>query len=400
MEPRIWPSQPPSDCPFERSQAITGLAFTGRHAAYTGADTWYPSWGADDILYSPWTDGNFDWPVEQGWDVTNFQCSSDGRNPTNKGSGLSGTGQARIFGDDPLNLTLENLGVHYASPAPYGGRYPSASLMHNGIWYYGTYCLDETTRTTPDGRNLNWDVLGPFVGFRISIDCGKTWQDTPHTPEHSLFGESGKNGRKVKIGAPHAVDFGKNMAHSPDGKAYFVGHGATRSDANLSWISGDQVYLVRVRPAPDAINDASQYEFFAGHDGNGAPLWTRNFGDIRPLVEWNNRVGTVTVTYNAPLAKYVMCIVDGWPTVDPMSTYMLEADAMTGPWRLVTYMHQFGNQAYFVNIPSKFISDDGRTLWLCYSANFTNAAFGTNWKVDPPGSKYAMCLQEVKLLAD
>jgi hypothetical protein len=24
-------------------------------------------------------------------------------------------------------------------------------------------------------------------------------------------------------------------------------------------------------------------------------------------------------------------------------------------------MHEFGEQAYFVNIPSKFISDDGRT---------------------------------------
>ena len=33
-------------------------------------------------------------------------------------------------------------------------------------------------------------------------------------------------------------------------------------------------------------------------------------------------------------------------------------------------MKDFGEQAYFVNFPSKFISSDGRTLWLCYSANF------------------------------
>ena len=87
-----------------------------------------PRGRADGNLYSPWTDGNIDWPIEQGWDPSNFQCSSDGRNPSNKGRGLSGTGQARILGDDPLHLTIENLGIQYAAPAPYGGRYPSACL--------------------------------------------------------------------------------------------------------------------------------------------------------------------------------------------------------------------------------------------------------------------------------
>src|SRR5450432_541347 len=188
----MWPSTPPDDCPFELSDVFTGLTFTGRHAEYTGADTWYPSWATDDALYSPWTDGNIDWAIEEGWDTGNFQCSSDARNPTNKGSGLCGTGQARITGGDPLNLKIENLGINYASPAPYGGRYPCGSLLHNGIWYYGTYCLDESTRKTQEGRNLNWDILGPFVGFRVSTNFGKTWIDTPHTPASPLFGESGK----------------------------------------------------------------------------------------------------------------------------------------------------------------------------------------------------------------
>ena len=43
------------------------LDHAGRHAAYTGADTWYPSWASDDILYSPWTDGNIDWPILGVW---------------------------------------------------------------------------------------------------------------------------------------------------------------------------------------------------------------------------------------------------------------------------------------------------------------------------------------------
>ena len=52
-----WRSEPPADCPFQPSASLTGVEFTGRHAEYTTADTWYPSWASDGNLYSPWTDG-------------------------------------------------------------------------------------------------------------------------------------------------------------------------------------------------------------------------------------------------------------------------------------------------------------------------------------------------------
>jgi len=64
----------------------------------------------------------------------------------------------------------------------------------------------------------------------------------------------------------------------------------------------------------------------------------------------------------------------------------------------VTFMRHFGEQGYFVNFPSKFISADGRTAWLLYAANFTNGYLKTNLQSNPPGSRYGMCLQEVKLL--
>ena len=57
-------------------------------------------------------------------------------------------------------------------------------------------------------------------------------------------------------------------------------------------------------------------------------------------------------------------------------------------------MTKFGEQGYFVNIPTKFISEDGRKGWLCYSANYTKAQF----KVNPPGGIYSMCLHEFELL--
>ena len=91
------------------------------------------------------------------------------------------------------------------------------------------------------------------------------------------------------MGAPHFVDFGKNMQYSPDGKAYLLGMGAEENDpkpryANLSWISADQVYLARVTPSIANINDIKKYEFFAGHDAAGSPIWSGDFAKIKPLL--------------------------------------------------------------------------------------------------------------------
>jgi hypothetical protein len=61
-------------------------------------------------------------------------------------------------------------------------------------------------------------------------------------------------------------------------------------------------------------------------------------------------------------------------------------------------MHNFGEQAYFVNIPSKFISQDGQTAWLCYATNFTNRYLHTNYGDDPAGSSYGMNLHEIRFL--
>jgi hypothetical protein len=299
-------------------------------------------------------------------------------------------------------------------------------LVYNGVWYYGTYCLGPAGTYTHDDFKWNWPNLGPMPGFQISRDLGKTWDPSPLSPDKPLFPEPAKYLGPVKMGAPHFVDFGKNMQHSPDGKAYLLGMGAEQNDpqprpclklgapgqppelnpgctndfahANLSWISADQVYLARVKPSPATINDLKAYEFFAGRDASGKPVWTADFARIKPLIEWNNHMGCVTATYVPGLKKYLMCITDGWPTVSKMTSYILEAEVLTGRWRMVAYMKDFGEQAYFLNFPSKFISEDGRTLWLCYSANFSPGWNGVELKVNPPGGRYGLCLHEVKLL--
>jgi hypothetical protein len=400
----VWKSDIPDDCPFEQSKTLTGLFFTGRHSDYTCGDTWYPSWASDGNLYSPWTDGRTD----------GMGCSSSGYDDAR-------TAHAVMIGDDPVNLIIRNTSnVKVAAAMPYTGRYPAGSLVYNGIWYYATYCLGPDGGYDHKGFKWNWPNLGPMPGFQISRDLGKTWAPSPLSPSKPLFPEPKKHLGPVKMGAPHFVDFGKNMEHSPDGKAYMLGMGAVEDDpmprpclkvgkpgepfeiqpckedydhANLSWISADQIYLARVRPSPETINDIKAWEFFAGHDRNAKPVWTNDFEKIKPLIEWNNNMGCVTATYVPGLKKYLMCVTDGWPTVAKMDSYILEADTLTGPWRMVTYMKDFG-----LNFPSKFISKDGRTLWLCYSANFSPGWNDIKLEFNPPGGRYGLCLHEVKLL--
>jgi hypothetical protein len=379
----IFPGDAPADCPFPPSTALTEPLFTGRHAEYEFADTWYPSWASDGNLYSPWTDGN----------VNGLISNSAGTGAT--------TGSAKIAGDDPLNLQIVDQSLFSSDPTPYTGRYPCGSLVYNGVWYYGTYCLNPAGDVHRDGLEYNWPWLGPFVGFRWSTDLGKTWTQTPHTPDKPLFGEQALKGEPVKIGTPHFVDFGKNMEHSPDGKAYLVAHGA--SDGNNrrygynSWITGDEIYLIRVTPTIENMNDASQYEFFAGKDAQGQEIWTHDFAKIKPLAQWRDHLGCVTMTYNAPLKKYLMCVTDGRRTVEAYNTMILESDAITGPFQRVAYWKDFGIGAYFVNFPSKFISADGKTCWLCYAANFPQDWNSMKKEEKPPGSHYAMCLHELQL---
>lgn len=388
----FWETGGPEKIPFERSAELVDIGFTGRYMNYTGADTWYPTWAGDGHLYSPYTDGAVD----------GILSISDG-DWQDQGAENTTTGQAVITGSDPMNLVVKSLGVETADASPYRGRYPCGSLIHDGIWYYGTYCLGPRSSVEKDGFPYNWPWLGPFVGFRMSGDYGKTWADCPHTPARPIFGETGQEAAPVKIGSPHFVDFGRNMEHSPDGKAYLVAHGASsgpegRRFAYNSWITGDEIYLIRVMPSPETINDPDAYEFFAGFDKNGRPQWTRDFERIMPMLQWKDHMGCVTMTYDAPLGKYLLCVTDGTSTRGYKHTYILASEDVAGPWKLVRYFSRFGEAAYFVNIPAKFISPDGLTMWMCYAANFERNEFHLEEK--PDGSRYAMSLHEIKLITN
>ena len=93
-----------------------------------------------------------------------------------------------------------------------------------------------------------------------------------------------------------------------------------------------------------------------------------------------------------------MCVTDGGNTCARMNTYILESDKLDGEWKLITYLKNFGEQAYFVNFPSRFISKDGKTAWMLFSGNFAPDWNGVKILANPPGSHYGLVLQKIELL--
>lgn len=370
----------PRGCPFPRSRDVVGIRFTGREASYTKADTWYPSWSRAGTLYTPYTDG----AVHGEWVSSDHAyATSHGRQP--------GIGVAVIEGDDPLDLRVEDRGHIDAPTGAWGGRYPSANLYLDGRWYVGTYAVRDR------GRGLNWDHLGPFVGFFISSDEGATWQEPSTSPDAPLFTDAEADPDAVRLGAPHFVDLGRELEHSPDGYAYVVGHGRSTGTTPPTWISGDAVHLARVRPDPATINDLGAWQFYGG-SVSGTPVWVDSPNQAIPLVEWPGRVGNVSVSFVPSVGRYIMCFTDGWPTIAEMDSYLLESTSLTGPWRLVAHLEQFGPQGYFLNLPTKFMAAETPSAWLLYSANFTNHLLDSGFRADPPGARYSMCLAELEFV--
>lgn len=382
----LWPRQAPDQatCPFPLSTSIVGVGLTGRASRQHFSDTWMPSWGADDKLISPWQDGGLSTPPFNTLPPNN---PSDNRN-----------GWAILEGSDPMDLMTTSAGVFDRISVPFGNNcYPGAVFTKDNVIYYG---LRNFRLTNSSGALVKWEDgfqrLAPtrFLGFHTSTDNGQTWNRTTHTESNPLFNEP--DPAHVKFGQIYMVDFGKNQQHSPDGKVYFVSNGSLSSDPTVDPLNEDGVYLCRVTPSVANINNASSWEFY----GNGT--WSSSIANATPIAAWENHFNGATVVYNPGLNKFLMtCYKGEYSTPTPTTvhledddTFILEADSLTGPWRMVMYWNSFGAQAYYANIPSKFISGDGKTAWLWYGANFE---LGVKPE-DPFGSGYRLTQQQIRFL--
>ena len=323
------------------------------------------------------------------WHSQRLRSNSAGKGAT--------TGHAKILGDDPLKLQIVDQAVYLGPLTLRGPLSLRVAGVQRRLVLRHLLPARRPGHASTKAITYNWPWLGPFVGFRYSKDFGKTWTQTPCTPAKPLFGEHAQ-GRAGQDRRPHFVDFGQNMEHSPDGKAYLVAHGASdganRRFGYNSWITGDEVYLLRVTPGDREHERRLEVRVLRRHAA-GRSDFAQDQADRRlarpdglrdhDLQRAPEEIPDVRHGRHDHRLAY--------------NTYILESDRITGPFKLVQYLRHFGEQAYFVNFPSKFISA-GRPHALALLLRQLRHRLGRpSIRKNPPSSRYAWCLQEVRLLS-
>ncbi len=305
-------------------------------------DLW-PSSSSGDALYTAWGDG------------FGFAPRHEGKRPD--------IGVARVTGS-PLH-PLEMRGTNLVSDDGHAqsvfrvwtrGHYyqkPTGLLSHGEKLYLAVQDLD----------GLTYDDT-PAATIAVSEDGGVTWREGPSP----MF--TGSVFTTIMF-----LDFGKGR----DAKAgpYVYAYGLDHNwRASRHVLDPQGLYLARI--ANDrAIEDRTSWELYAGTDSAGAPIWSREMAARKAvLVDCTRRhvgdrgkgdavISQGGVVYDAPLDRY---LYTSWTEY---TFELYEAPAPWGPWRRFL-SKDFGvppwtakkHGGYGTSIPSRYISEDGKTMWI------------------------------------
>ncbi|KPJ72040.1 MAG: hypothetical protein AMS14_08620 [Planctomycetes bacterium DG_20] len=277
-----------------------------------GSDNWPLAWADDDRLYTAYGDGN------------GFQPFTEKK--------LS-LGLAVVTGRPP-DIRGENLRSESAEQYGGGARGKKAS---------GMIMVD--SRLYMAVRNAGNSQMA------CSRDRGRSWTWTGWTFTASF-------------GCPTFVGFGKGCAGARDGFVYLVSH-----DADSAYKPADRMVLAR---APkDRLMDRQAYEVYEGLDAGGSPLWTRDFARRAAVFTHPGRCYRSGISYCAPLKRYLWVqIVPGDDTRFRGGFGVYDAPEPWGPWTTAYFTEQWDvGPGETASLPTKWMSDDGRTLWLVFSGD-------------------------------
>jgi hypothetical protein len=303
--------------PYPSSTLFQGAKFdqSTLHRMAAGSDNWASTWGPDGHLYFTWGDGN-------------------GFGSTDRGMGV-----ARIQGP-PTAISGQDL---WGVPRGYFGGKAVGILSVDGALYM---------LPGPDAGYAAWEE----TWLQWSTNLGASW--TRSHPELFFTKEDG-------FTKPTFLNFGKDYAGSLDSYVYLYG---------IDYSAGlpvSKLNLARVHKSQ--IRDRSAYQFFSGRDANGSPTWSSRVENRRPVFE--DRQGYMsdspTVIHNSAAGRYFMCKTHD--TSKPNGPHgglgIFEAPRPWGPWTTVYYQDNWlgGNNMYFCEFPTKWISNNGLTMWMVFA---------------------------------
>ena len=350
--------------------------------AFNYGDTFYCTWDADDQVYIVTDDTG-------GWDK---------RTPWAGGGAGSNVMVGRIEGrpDDPAHFRGIDINL-LNGPNQFGGAGAISGpdrrtwkgwgiISVDGVLYL---CVARTWGfgSGPPPAGVPWSNNATIIK---SPDSGKTWL----TPVGQTNVAPDPTGPAVlfpggRFGTPAFVQYGK------DGATPRV----DRADEFLYLYSPDidhydGLYLGRVhrpvRGQDDPVIDKRKWQFYRGGDGADDANWTADLNAARPFYS-----GPLTshgdMAYDVPLRCYLMLNYDSYPAKKPATYRISVAPHPWGPWKSVwqeEFKHYYGQPT----LPAKFISQDGRTLWVFTSDDFTTAG------KPPDQTRYCLHMMKVVLI--
>jgi len=276
-----------------------------------GSDNWPITWGDDNLLYTAYGDGRGFKPyVEKK--LSMGLCTIAG-------------GPDDFRGKNLRSPTAERTGGGASGPKV------SGLLMVDGVLFM-------LVRNTGNSQ-LAW-----------SDDRGKTW----NWSEWKFT---------TSFGYPTFLNFGKNYAGARDQYVYIYSH-----DSGSAYRRADRMVLAR---APkEKIRERGAYEFFEKLDGD-SPLWTADVDRRGAVFTHPGECYRSSVSYNAEMGRYLWCQTGtGGDTRFRGGLAIYDASEPWGPWTTVFYTDQWDiGPGETSCLPSKWMSDDGRTVHLVFSGN-------------------------------
>jgi len=308
----------------------------------SNGDLW-PSCSAGDSLYVAWGDG------------FGFDAIGSYRRPD------IGVGILSGHPDRPESLLGSNR-VHDRG----------TTQNHFEVWSSGSYYQKPTGMLCHAGKiylaiqDLNSRDYGdaPAASLAVSSDRGASFQQNRSAPmwrDHVfttvLFLDRGPDPARHSDGFVYAYGLDHNWAHSNSGA------------------DPEALYLARIAEADDLM-DLARWAYFSGFQGV-TPSWSVDIAERQPVLvdcvrryrteefEGHSVLAQGSIVYDAALARY---LYTSW-TEYTFEFY--ESPTPWGPWHKFL-VQDFGpypwtaerHGGYATTLPTRFISADGKTLWL------------------------------------
>lgn len=174
-----------------------------------------------------------------------------------------------------------------------------------------------------------------------------------------------------KFGLIGFVNYGKDYAGARDSFVYAYSHDGSQADG-----PADQFVLMRV--PEDQISERNAWEFFVRRSEQGQPVWSSDVEQRGAPFLHHDSCLRSAMTYNAGLNRYLW-----WQAIPQPPGHkdrgdtrfdggfgIYDAPEPWGPWTTAYFTKTWDiGPGEHGDFPTKWISEDGRTLHLVFSGN-------------------------------